>query len=783
MTCENKATSDVRENRLSALRRLTTVDEVESTVGRPASAVMLKQISALDEGCRTVLAGCPIAAFGYRDADGTNRTTFIGGAPGFVRVHSPTRISFSLPEPGDPHGAVSFFFLLPGVGEILRVNGSVAAREGAETTVDIAEAYVHCAQAVLRSRLWQPPALAGLAGPVAPAESVAEFAGDGPLRGPGVAEFLAAAPFLALSTWDLSGGSDTSPRGDRQAVARILDGHTLVIPDRKGNKRADTLHNLLRDDRLSFAALVPGRSGVLHVRGRGAITDDPALLETMALRGMSPHLALLIDVEHAEVTGNDAVARSRLWTPGAHVDRGTVPDLMALAGEHLAAGSAAAEGGPPAFLLKAVGAIPGMARLLRLVMNRAYRSGLRKEGYEVVKEDLNEDIGPGAGGRRRGLLRRRPADDGGTDDGGRGNPLREVRIAEVRRETPSAVTLVLEDLVPEDHVPEGAGASPGSFDFRPGQFFTLVADIDGRPVRRAYSASSAPGSARLEVTVKHVEGGRFSTHVHRSLRAGDCLAVRGPSGSFHAEPQSPDAPDATAATGAPSAPDELVLVAAGSGVTPMMSMIRTRLAVRQGRDRIALLYSSRSAEEVIFADELTRLAKDHPDRLSITHVLTSRDGRLDADGVRRWITGLSPASGAHYYTCGPGPLMDAVQGVLTGLGVPDELVHQEHYTSGADAGTAATVPQRMTVEDDGHPVGTVVVEPGQTLLDAGLAAGLPMPYSCTVGNCGDCMVRLRGGEVTQNEPNCLTPAQKADGYVLTCVGCPLSKVTLDIADQ
>ncbi len=91
-------------------------------------------------------------------------------------------------------------------------------------------------------------------------------------------------------------------------------------------------------------------------------------------------------------------------------------------------------------------------------------------------------------------------------------------------------------------------------------------------------------------------------------------------------------------------------------------------------------------------------------------------------------------------------------------------------------------PGEMTVEENGHAVGTVVVEPGQTLLDAGLAAGLPMPYSCTVGNCGDCMVRLRSGEVSQNEPNCLTPQQQADGYVLTCESCPLSKVTLDIAD-
>ncbi|MHC3469557.1 2Fe-2S iron-sulfur cluster-binding protein [Streptomyces sp. 7R007] len=731
-------------NPLSAtLHRLTTADEVETAIGRPAPMILRKQVSALDEGCRTVLARCPVAAFGYRDADGTSRTTFIGGTPGFARILSPTRISFPLPEPGEAHGPVSFFFLLPGVGEILRVNGVVAGRKGATTTVDVQEAYVHCAQAVLRSRLWQPPTPA--AGPAAD-----DITGDGPLTRPGVAAFLAAAPFLALSTWDSRGGSDTSPRGDRQTVARILDGRTLAVPDRKGNRRADTLHNLLRDDRLSFAALVPGRHGVLHVRGRGAITDDPALLETMALRGMPPHLALLIDVEDAEITGNDAVTRARLWSPAAHLDRGAVPDLMAVAAAHLAADSAPTGGPSPAGLLKVLGAVPGVTRLMRLVMNRAYRSGLRKEGYADAA-----DATAGTRGRRSG----RPGPGAGTDPhaGATRGRLRQVRIAEVRRETPSTVTLVLED----------AAESPQPFDFRPGQFFTLVTDIDGHPVRRAYSASSAPGSCRLEVTVKQVEGGRFSTHVHRTLRAGDRLALHGPSGSFHAGPQHPR---------------EIVLVAAGSGVTPLMSMIRTRLAVRQDHDRIALLYSSRSADEIIFGDELARLAEEHPDRLSLTHVLTRRDGRLDADGVRRWITALSPAPDAHYYICGPQPLTDTVRTVLTGLAVPDAQVHDERYISAADTEGAPTAVQEMAVEENGHPVATVVVEPGQTLLDAGLAAGLPMPYSCTVGSCGQCAVRLRGGQVTHNEPNCLTPQQKSDGCVLTCVTHPLSKVTLDIAD-
>lgn len=399
------------QRRHATPRRLETVTDIETIVGRPAPMIMLKELSALDEGCRTVLAHSPIAAVGYRDSDGTSRTTFVGGAPGFARALSTTRISFSLPGTSDPHGPVSLFFLLPGVGEILRVNGTAAGRKGAQTSVDITQAWVHCAQAVLRSGLWNPP--------TTPSVPTHRIEGDGPLAGPGIADFLAAAPFLALSSWDAAGGSDTSPRGDQQTVARILDDRTLVIADRKGNKRADTLHNLLQDGHLSLAALVPGRRGVLHVRGRAAITDDPALVETMALRGMSPHLALLIDVEHAEVNGNDALVRSRLWNPGAHPDRATMPDLMALGAEHLAANAAGADGGPPAFLLKAVGAIPGMNRLLRWGIDRAYRSGLRKEGYG--------DIQPGAGAHR-GIRRRRPTDVG------TGEPsLRQVRVAEVRR--------------------------------------------------------------------------------------------------------------------------------------------------------------------------------------------------------------------------------------------------------------------------------------------------------------------------------------------------------------
>ncbi|WP_434443978.1 FAD-binding oxidoreductase [Lentzea sp. E54] len=670
------------------MNRLGTVAEVEAVVGRPASMVMLKQLAALDEGCVDVLARSPIAGFGYRDAEGLSRTTFVGGSPGFVRVQSPTRISFAPNEAAD--GPASLLFLLPGTGETLRVNGVVRG-DG----FDVEEVYVHCAQAVLRSGLWQPPS---------PAQSAPEV-GDGPLALPGVADFLAAAPFLALSTWDSSGGSDTSPRGEQRAVARILDGRTLVIADRKGNRRADTFHNLLEDDRLSFAALVPGRTGVLHVRGRGTITVDPAVLKPLSLRGLPPHAALLIDVEAAELTAGDAVTRSRLWNPAARAD---APDLMALASRHLAANSARSN--VPAFLLKIAALVP--ARWLRAVMNLAYRSGLRKEGYEVGSLDPRAVA---------------PEED----------PLREVRVAEVRHETPSAVTLVLEDGRP--------------FDFRPGQFFTLVTDIGGNQVRRPYSASSVPGSARLEVTVKQVEGGRFSAHV-RSLAAGDRLFVRGPSGAFQV------------GTG-----HDVVLVAAGSGVTPMMSMIRTLLAEPAGH-RVALLYSNRTAEETIFAAELAGLAERHPGRFSVTHVLTSRDGRLDGPRVRQWTADLALSPDARFYLCGPAPLMDTVRQALDELGVPGDHVQAESYVSASTA-TGSATPQRMRVESGGRPVGTAVVEAGQTLLDAGLAAGLPMPYSCTVGSCRECVVKLLAGKVSRLE---------ADGQVLACTSSPLTDVTLEV---
>ncbi|MFI7454274.1 2Fe-2S iron-sulfur cluster-binding protein [Nonomuraea sp. NPDC049714] len=670
------------------MNRITTVAQLEAIVGRPPALVMMKELAYLDEACRHMLAIAPLAGFGHRDDDGWLRTTVVGGRPGFAEVESPTRISFA--SEVDASGPVSFVFLLPGVGETLRLNGMVARRaERSERSrgrivVDISQAYIHCARAILRSRLWDP---------VVPAASVRAVAG-GPLAGAGVAGFLGATPFMVVSSWDGDQGSDTSPRGDTPGFVRVIDGHTLAIPDRLGNKRADTSHNLLADDRFSAAMLVPGRTDVLHVSGTAVVTDDADLLADLALGGAVPRTALIVTVERAEVRHNQAVAAANVWDRANRADAGTLSELTASSTRQLGTMKPALRW--PARLLAA------FPRLSRRLMDASYRRALEKEGYGVASDS---------------------------------RPGRPVRVIDVVRETPDAVTLVL------------SGADTG---FAPGQFYTLIMEIDGRTVRRAYSATSVPGTDRLALTVKR--DGLCSTHLHDHARAGTEMRVLGPSGTFRVTDPS--------AAGA-----EYVLIGAGSGITPLMSIIRTVLAASPDAT-ITLLYGNRTEADIIFAGELAALQDAHPGRLTVHHVL-SRPGPSWTGRTGRIGPGHLPRSDrAHYYLCGPAAMLTSVRECLTGLGVASDRLHEERFTS---APTAAPdlVARTMTVED----VGDVVVAAGRTMLDAGLAAGVPMPYSCTVGSCGECRIQLLRGEVR---------GTVEDGGVLACVSYPLTDTAVAI---
>lgn len=341
---------------------------------------------------------------------------------------------------------------------------------------------------------------------------------------------------------------------------------------------------------------------------------------------------------------------------------------------------------------------------------------------------------------------------------------RELLVGRVVRETPDAVTLVLRD-------PLGT-----TFDFLPGQFFTVLTELDGETVPRNYSASNAPGDTELHLTIKKKIGGRVSGAIART-HAGDRLRVLGPFGSFVVEPN-------------PAARRRLVLVAGGAGITPLISIARTVLAV-EPESEIALVYANVREEDVILGSALDALVAAHPTRLTLLHVLGSR---LDRAATSRTLDALPLATHAEavFYVCGPDGMRDEVLAALAARTVREDAIKIERFAIGprpqiatSSAAIAAAVapgarPIAIRVKD--RMLRTVAL-PGATVLEAGLAAGAPMPFSCGVGGCGACRVKLVQGDIELEEPNCLSDAERAAGYILTCVGRPCGPCTVELPEE
>lgn len=352
---------------------------------------------------------------------------------------------------------------------------------------------------------------------------------------------------------------------------------------------------------------------------------------------------------------------------------------------------------------------------------------------------------------------------------------REVVVAERIQETADAVTLILQD-------PTGA-----PFDFTPGAFFTVILSLDDgegcvEEVRRAYSASSSalePG--RLALTCKRVEGGRGSTYLNQSAAVGDSLRILGPAGAFTLTPQ-------------PEATRRLVLVGGGSGITPLMSMIRTILVAEPGSE-LALIYGNRTPESIIFRDGLAALAKAYPGRLHLRHVVETVEpgwgggvGRLDRQGLAPEIAALPwPHDDVDgWYVCGPEPMLAAARELLVELGVGPERLHEERFSAPqrrAATPTRGEVAAPVTIrrrDRPDAPSAVVIVQAGATLLEAATAAGQELPFSCAVGGCGACRVRVLEGEVVMDEPNCLTAEERAQGFALACCGAPLGPCSIEV---
>ncbi len=346
---------------------------------------------------------------------------------------------------------------------------------------------------------------------------------------------------------------------------------------------------------------------------------------------------------------------------------------------------------------------------------------------------------------------------------------RLLLIDRVVRQTADAVTLWLRD-------PSGA-----PLPFVAGQFFTLLVPIDGQLIRRAYSACSSPlDPSMVAITCKRIAGGQVSTFLNEQAHAGMTLSVLGPSGNFTV------APDTEAAR-------HLVLLGGGSGITPLLSITRAMLQTAP-QSRISLIFGNRNHADIIFHDELEELVSAHRDRFTLRHVLESPPegwsggtGRLDETSLTRELQALdleatSHADAVEFFLCGPEGMMDAAQQVLRARGVPSEKIRQERFASPHLPATASTTSNAAhSVElRHGSKRRSFTVQPLETLLEAGLRAGADMPFSCTMGGCGACKVKLDSGQVTLQEPNCLTDEERAEGYILACVTSPCSQLAVTV---
>jgi ferredoxin-NADP reductase len=325
-----------------------------------------------------------------------------------------------------------------------------------------------------------------------------------------------------------------------------------------------------------------------------------------------------------------------------------------------------------------------------------------------------------------------------------------LRIGEVITETAEASSFVLD-------VPD---ALRSAFTYEAGQFCTFRVRVDGQPLLRCYSMSSSPAvEEELRVTVKRTPGGVVSNWMNDHLAAGDTVEVTRPAGVF--------------CLGAGQG--DVVAFSAGSGITPVLSLVKTALVTTPRRVR--LFYANRDHDAVIFRSEIEVLQARYGERLSVSHHLDVERGLVRGDGLG---TFTDVGDDADVYLCGPVPFMDIVEQALLTRGVTAEQIHIERFTPAELAAepepdvlvTAATAT-RVTVELDGR-IDTVDHRPGTTILQTARQMGMSPPFSCESGSCATCMARLASGTAAMHVNNALTDDEVAAGWVLTCQAVPTS---------
>jgi len=339
-----------------------------------------------------------------------------------------------------------------------------------------------------------------------------------------------------------------------------------------------------------------------------------------------------------------------------------------------------------------------------------------------------------------------------------------LRVAEVVPETEEAKSIRFE--VPKE--------LEDAFRFKAGQHLTLRTEIGGEEVRRNYSLCTAPFENELMVTVKRIAGGAFSNWVGDNLKRGDTIDVMTPHGSFT---RSFDA----------GAARHYVAFAGGSGITPVMSLVRTALS-EEPLSRFTLFYGNRDSTSIIFLEALAGLKDRYMGRLEIFHFLDQEEGdidlfngMLDRERCDEAIEHLvdDPKAVSDWFICGPGPMMDAAEEALVDQGIDKERIHIERFTAGRPS--AALTAQMQALQEQAAGISLSVTLDGRTrkvdfteanILDSARAAGLPAPFACKAGVCATCRAKVTKGKVEMAARYGLTDEEIGAGYVLTCQSVP-----------
>ena len=318
------------------------------------------------------------------------------------------------------------------------------------------------------------------------------------------------------------------------------------------------------------------------------------------------------------------------------------------------------------------------------------------------------------------------------------------------------------------------------FGFTQGQYLTLRTELDGQEMRRSYSICAGIDDGELRVGVRKVRGGAFSNWIHASLQPGHTLDVMAPQGRFFVAID-------------PLAHHRHVAIAGGSGITPILSIIKTVLA-REPHSSFTLVYSNRTPASTMFKEELDDLKNRYMGRLSVHHVFTQEQqgdaplfsGRIDQQKLGVFLRTLFMPEGIdHVFVCGPFQMNDEAEAALLAAGVPEERIHIERFAVSQQGMGSADAVAHDAKEGDAEKARVVIILDGvsreiefikgqPSILDCATAAGLEVPFSCTSGVCGTCRAKLVEGEVRMERNYALDKRDVAAGFVLACQSHPLT---------